>query len=822
MTAIPNPQIDLAHKYIRSTNKNIFLTGKAGTGKTTFLHTIKKEAIKRMAIVAPTGVAAINAGGMTIHSFFQLPFGPMVPGQVREEVRKKRFNSKKIKLIKSLDLLVIDEISMVRADLLDAIDEVLRRYRDYSQPFGGVQLLMVGDLHQLPPVIKHEEWSLLSEHYKTLYFFGSLALQKSNPVTIELKHIYRQADHKFIDLLNKVRNNQLDKEVLQLLNSRYRPDFKPDDAEGYIILTSHNASARKINDEKLKALAGKSYRYKAKIDGNFPGNAYPTDELLEFKVGTQVMFVKNDASPEKLYYNGKIGRITSIDKDGIVVKCKDDGFDIIVNPVDWNNMKYKLDEKSKEVKEEVTGTFTQIPLKAAWAITIHKSQGLTFERAIIDAQAAFAHGQVYVALSRCKSFEGIVLRTQIGSSSVRTDQVVERYTEEADRNAPGENDLELSKRQYQQTLLNDLFDFKTEKNHLAQLYRLFLEHENSFQGDVAEQLKNLETKAETTVFAFATKFQSHLPYYFNQKELPEENKILQERVQKASDYFLNQIKKELLPAVQNLPIVTDNQALKKTAREKLESFKKALFTKNACFNASLDGFFTHKYIRTQANAELDYEVTKSTAPKIKGPIVKVAHPVLNDQLIQWRKDKSNDLDVLLYMVLPTKALLGIVHSLPTDLKNLKRVTGIGPKKVQQFGDEILEMIEAYCNENEIGDEYRDQFEEKEKKESATKQQPGNTKETSFNLFKAGKSIDEIAKERDLVRGTIESHLSYYLGLGELDIFSLLEKKKVKHILSFLKNTPIETLSEAKAKLGEEYSFGEIRLVMTHLKRSEQA
>jgi len=241
MTNIPNPQIELAHNYIRYTNKNIFLTGKAGTGKTTFLQQIKKDSLKRMVVVAPTGVAAINAGGMTIHSFFQLPFGPMIPGKTREEIRKKKFSRKKINLIKSLDLLVIDEISMVRADLLDAIDEVLRRYGDYRKPFGGVQLLMVGDLHQLPPVVRHEEWALLSQHYQTMYFFGSLALQKTAPITIELKHIYRQSDSNFIELLNNVRNNQLDQKVLELLNSRFRPDFKPKDEEGYITLTSHNA-----------------------------------------------------------------------------------------------------------------------------------------------------------------------------------------------------------------------------------------------------------------------------------------------------------------------------------------------------------------------------------------------------------------------------------------------------------------------------------------------------------------------------------------------------------------------------------------------------
>ena len=813
---ILNPQIDLAHKYLRYTNKNIFLTGKAGTGKTTFLHKIKEETFKRMAIVAPTGVAAINAGGMTIHSFFQLPFGPMVPGQIREELRKKRFNRQKINLLRSLDLLIIDEISMVRADLLDAIDEVLRRYRDPTKPFGGVQLLMVGDLHQLPPVVKQNEWALLSDHYKTLYFFGSLALQKTDPVTIELKHIYRQADNQFIELLNKVRNNKMDDEVLQQLNSRYRKDFQPPDEDGYIILTSHNASAQEINKEKLQRLKGKTYRYKAEIKGDFPAKAYPTEEELEFKLGAQVMFVKNDISQEKLYYNGKIGQITYLDEEYIKVRCKGDASDIYVSPLDWYNMKYSLDKRSKEVKEEVKGTFTQIPLKAAWAITIHKSQGLTFERAIIDAEAAFAHGQVYVALSRCKSFEGVILRTQIGSSSVRTDSVVRQYTAQADRNAPDEIHLQQSKKQYQQTLLKELFAFKAEKNHFAQLNRVFLENEKSFQGDIATLLKSLEGQAEVTVFSVAEKFQTHLPYYFNQNDLPEENNELQERIRKAGIYFSNQLKKEILPLVQNLPILTDNQALRKAATEKSDNFQKALFTKTACFEAALEGFSTHKYTRAKANAELDFVKAKSKTPAAKKPLTVVSHPALSDQLMEWRKSQADKLDVPLYRILPTKALIGIVNSLPIDLKNLKRVNGIGPQKTKQFGEEILEMVEAYCKENEIGDEFRDQFEEEEKK-PASKPKAPNTKEISFNLLKSGKSIDEIAKERGFVRTTIEGHLAHYIRLGELDVSEFLSMEKMESIASFFKANATATTKEAKEKLGADYSYGEIQMVMAHLK-----
>jgi len=304
MSLVSNPQLDLAFEYVRNTGKNIFLTGKAGTGKTTFLHQIKEESFKRTVVTAPTGVAAINAGGMTLHSFFQLPPGLHLPGTSREVNNQRRFSRDKIQLLRTLDLLVIDEISMVRADLLDAVDDVLRRYRDDSHAFGGVQLLMVGDLNQLPPVVKPEDWELLRPHYETPYFFGSLALQRTDMVAIELKHIFRQSDRRFIDLLDKVRNNQIDAGVLEKLNSRYVPGFQPDVEDAYITLTSHNASSHDLNAQRLESLPERLRTFKAKIVGDFSETAYPTEETLEFKKDAQVMFVRNDLSPEKRYFNG--------------------------------------------------------------------------------------------------------------------------------------------------------------------------------------------------------------------------------------------------------------------------------------------------------------------------------------------------------------------------------------------------------------------------------------------------------------------------------------------------------------------------------------
>ncbi|MCB0586319.1 MAG: AAA family ATPase, partial [Phaeodactylibacter sp.] len=505
-----NPELELAYEYVCYTNRNIFLTGKAGTGKTTFLHKIREEVPKRMAVVAPTGVAAINARGMTIHSFFQLPFGPYLPGNAREAARQRRFSGEKRNLIRSLDLLVIDEVSMVRADLLDGIDDVLRRFKNPSLPFGGVQLLMIGDLHQLPPVVKDEEWRLLRDYYRTPYFFGSLALQKTRPVVVELKHIFRQSDDTFIRLLNKVRNNEIGQDVLSTLNSRYDPNFRPGEQEGYITLTTHNASANEINAEKLASIPKKAHTFQAKISGDFPPHAYPADEMLELKPGAQVMFIKNDTEPEKRFYNGKIGKAIRIEEDEIRVQCPGDTEPIDVVRAEWNNVKYSINEDTKEVEEDIIGTFTQFPLRLAWAITIHKSQGLTFEKVILDAQAAFAHGQVYVALSRCKSFEGIVLVSQIGSSSIRTDTRVKDFSEEAEKNAPDKAQLEREKAAYQQSLILELFGFKPLKRALNQMHRVLLEHESRILPGPLEAFNTLAGLAEEQFFPVGEKFRRQL------------------------------------------------------------------------------------------------------------------------------------------------------------------------------------------------------------------------------------------------------------------------------------------------------------------------
>ncbi len=374
-------QLKFAFEYVQYTGKNIFLTGKAGTGKTTFLHNLKKASNKRMIIVAPTGVAAINAGGVTIHSFFQLPFSPYIPlnyieaETVDNEVNTERvwrLSKTKINIIRSLDLLVIDEISMVRADLLDQIDEVLRRYKDRNKVFGGVQLLMIGDLKQLAPIVKDDELYLLRKFYKSIFFFNSKAIEQAGFVGIELTHIFRQKDNKFINILNKIRDNKMSKVDFDILAERYKPNFKPDKNDDYIILTTHNYQSKEINTKELNKIKATERIFEAEVTGIFPEYSYPTEPELVLKVGAQVMFVKNDSSYEKLYYNGKIGKVTKINDYVIYVKCPNDENEIAVKQEEWQNTKYSLDKDTKAIKEEKIGTFIQYPLKTAWAITIHK------------------------------------------------------------------------------------------------------------------------------------------------------------------------------------------------------------------------------------------------------------------------------------------------------------------------------------------------------------------------------------------------------------------------------------------------------------------
>ncbi|MBK6281342.1 MAG: AAA family ATPase [Draconibacterium sp.] len=697
-----NAQLELAFNFVQYTGQNIFLTGKAGTGKTTFLKSLKEKSPKRMIVVAPTGVAAINAGGVTIHSFFQLSFAPQI-GIENEQVRQMRFNKEKINIIRSLDLLVIDEISMVRADILDAIDRVMRRFKNGRKPFGGAQVLMIGDLQQLAPVIKNEEWNLLRREYETIYFFSSKVLQETKFVSIELRHVFRQQDDKFIAILNKVRDNKLDQEAVIALNKRHLPNFQPNDIDGYITLCTHNVQADRINEAKLRSIQSKAQVFTARIEGKFPEYSYPTEFELKLKIGAQVMFVKNDPSSEKLFYNGKIGMITDIEDDTVFVRCPDDDDEIAVTPLLWENVKYSIDEITSEIKEETEGSFNQVPLKLAWAITIHKSQGLTFERAIIDAEASFAHGQVYVALSRCKTLEGMVLSTPISTRSIINDGTVSGFIQDVEKNQPGEKELISARLAFQNELLTELFRFNFISYLINNINKLMVENASALPEILVDQMKKMQIEASTDLTDVAEKFQNQINQLLAFQPNAEQNARLQERVSKAAGYFEEKLKIIVIDGLAKADLEVDNKTLRKQINNSTSRLLEETETKLAGFEVCKTGFDVKKLLDAQAKALIDNNQPTAKKRKVKEILDpdNIPHPQLYALLRSWRYEKASEMGVPVYMVFSQKALNELVNYLPTDSATLQLINGMGAKKIEQFGADIVQMIQHYCNENNI-------------------------------------------------------------------------------------------------------------------------
>lgn len=819
MDAFSNPQLQLAFDFVQHTGSNVFLTGKAGTGKTTFLHNLRSQTFKRLIVVAPTGVAAINAGGVTIHSFFQLPFGPHIPVDKQPQDSPgalqnfQRFSREKINIIKSLDLLVIDEISMVRADLLDGIDEVLRRYKDRNKPFGGVQLLMIGDLQQLAPVIKDDEWEILGKYYETAFFFSSRALQKTDYVSIELKHIFRQSDSAFISLLNKVRENSMDAETLETLNQRYIPGFSPNDEEGYITLTTHNYQAQELNEVKLRKIKSEPLTFQAIVQGEFPEYAYPTDFELTLKVGAQVMFVKNDTSREKLFYNGKIGQITDFEDDTIFVECPGEDGVIPVQRMEWQNMKYSINEETKEIQETVAGSFIQYPLKLAWAITIHKSQGLTFEKAIIDAKSSFAHGQVYVALSRCKTLEGMVLSSPIGSQSIKSDHTVKRFTRNVEENPPTDQQLANSRYAYQQTLLADLIDFNTLQRRLNYLIKVSNEHKSSIHSSVAQVLNSMAQAIKTDLAEIADKFKVQVRQLIAENPNIEENATLQERIKKACTFFGEKLEAGVHTPLQNLNTDIDNKAVRKSFNEALGRFREEAAVKKACLHASTAGFSVKAHLEARAKSSIEKteaKPTKKTSEELNPNLT--GKSLLYGRLKDWRTEKAEEEGLPIYMVMPQKTLMDVIHFMPASALALQEIKGFGKKKVKKYGDEIIAIIKEYCHENdlEITPEQLKTSDEPEKPKKP------DTKQVTFDLYKAGKTLAEIAEERSMAVSTIEGHLAHFVGTGELDVSQFVASDKISLISEYFANTDTYHLGPAKAALGDDVSYGELKLVLKHL------
>ena len=682
-----NQELRNAWEFVEHTGISTFLTGKAGTGKTTFLRTLKEQSNKCSIIVAPTGVAAINAGGVTIHSFFQLPFSPFIPNT---NIKNKfDYSKEKRKIIRTLDLLIIDEISMVRADILDAIDSVLRRFREPQKPFGGVQLLMIGDLQQLTPVVTPDEEELLHNYYETPYFFSSKALRNINYVTIELTHVYRQQNKTFITLLNNIREGKVSEDDLQLLNKRYNPNFRPKEGSDYIRLTTHNRMAESYNEEQLRNLSATAFTFTAKTEGNFPDYNFPTDFNLTLKIGAQVMFIRNDANGR--YYNGRIGHVTYVNNEKIQVRCPGEEDVFEVEAETWENTKYTINEKTKQIEAEIQGTFKQYPLRLAWAITIHKSQGLTFEHAIIDAQASFASGQVYVALSRCKTLDGLVLASPISNSAIINDSKVSDYisnqTEAAQKSIAA---LPLLKEVYYRQLLIELFNFDDIKKREAFLFKVLTEFflkypkikalHNMALNDLEKRIIQVATKWELLINKMTT------------EELHETD--FKERIKKGALYFHSELTEIFSRMIE---ITKDVQTNNKIGAKRFED--------------------SYTELKQTYEAKCDLLTT----------IIK------------------EDFSITTYLKAKQEAILNSL----SDGKNRKK---------RKLNDE------------------------KEK----PKEKKIDTKECTYNLFKAGKSVEEVAKERGLKASTIMGHLIPYIQNGEVKLEDVIDEKKIDIIKRIIK------------------------------------
>lgn len=814
-----NPELKLAFEFVENTNRNIFLTGKAGTGKTTFLHKLKEVSPKRMVVVAPTGVAAINAGGVTIHSFFQMPFGPILPNRLdappashekNQFIRK--FNKRKINIIRSLDLLVIDEISMVRADLLDGIDNVLRKYKNKTLPFGGVQLLMIGDLQQLAPVVKEHEWNLLRSYYETVFFFSSKAFQQSLPISVELKHIYRQQDDKFIKILNEIREDKLSDESVSELQKRYKKDYLPDKDEGYITLTTHNASASRINEEQLKKVTTKVHTFKAEVKDHFPEHAYPAEEFLKIKTGSQVMFIKNDSSPEKRYYNGKIGIITDIDNDGIYVKCKNEDDSIHVEQEMWENIKYTINDRSKEIEEDVAGSFIQYPLRLAWAITIHKSQGLTFEKAIIDAQAAFAHGQTYVALSRCKTMEGLILSSPIKEEGIICDSTVSSFNQNVEENQPDEKVLLSSKQTYQLALLEELFNYRQLQYHIDKCKKVTDENLNIIQGNLQEKTKLIMEKGIFPLNAVARKFNFQLKQLSSLDSEIEKNVQLQDRIKKAARYFLEETEKNIVLELDESYFETDNKEIRKSVNKVLLKIRELLHVKQTCLVACKNGFVTKDYLHVRAVAILE-KPTKKQAKQKTVQSTSTEHPELYERLKAWRAEIAEETNQKHYLIAHQKLLVAISNELPGNTSQLKAIKGMGKQKLKTFSEDILRIVHGYCTEFKL--QISDLIIEENMKTPKK-----STKEVSMELFRDGHTVKQIAKLRKVTERTIEGHLAFYVGTGELLLKQFLDARTISIITNYFEENPKSGLNLAKENLANSITISEIKFVMAHLEYME--
>jgi hypothetical protein len=749
-----NPTAAFVEQFINQTSQSIFLTGKAGTGKTTLLRKIMASTHKNAVIVAPTGIAALNAGGVTIHSFFQLPFAGFIPEfgaqpafseSVKFETKQTllrhfTMNKTRLKMIRNIDLLIIDEVSMLRADLLDAIDWTLRNIRRVHEPFGNVQVLFIGDLLQLPPVVKQEEWQILRNHYQGIFFFHAKVLQETQPLYIELSKIYRQQDQDFIQLLNQLRNNQMSSEDLQILNQYVRPDFDANKEEGYITLSTHNAKADQINAIALEALPEKLWSYAAEITGDYPKHLYPLEPTLELKLGAQVMFIKNDLSLEKNYFNGKMGKIKALSSDEILVEFPEEKKTINVEKFEWSNIRYELNAATGEVEEKTIGTFVHYPLKLAWAITVHKSQGLTFDKAVLDVSEVFAPGQAYVALSRLRTLSGLVLTQPMRMNGLSNDQQVMAYSQhKADENTLPKV-LEAHTKHYLLQTLKQAFDWYELRSQWSQ-------HEASYQaiGAKSEKTKNkswmaLQNQVVQATKEPAEKFIRQLEGLFTKPHF--DRVFLKERVDAAYLYFFAQLDGVLLS---NLRKIAELSRVRKTKSyaEELEALDEIL----------TETILKLKKVRLLVTAVAEGEaITKDR--------------IWNNDLQQYKLSK-----------------IAIVR------QELKQVPSL-------LDDPDAEEVSFLKSTKKLAKE------QKVKK---------STQEKTLELLEAGKEVSEIARERQLSVQTINSHFAYLIRSGQIELTDVMSPKRIGELEQLFDGFEGNSLNPLKEKLGSKATWDELKL-----------
>jgi len=688
--ALNTPESRLAYQFIQQTNQALFLTGKAGTGKTTFLQYVKQHIQKNYAVVAPTAVAALNAGGVTIHSFFQVPRGPLLSVEHTKEVNRFSYSLEKFKLLQHLELLIIDEISMVRVDLLDYIDQVLRYVKGTYLPFGGIQLLMVGDLYQLPPVYE-KEWPVLKAYYSSPFFFDSNVIKKSNLLTIELTQIFRQSDPVFIGILNEIRSGQISMDILRVLNERYEPGaVDPDDQ---ITLTTHNPLVAEINQRRLAELTGEAFTFRATVSGEFPRDAYPAEDVLLLKNGAQVMFIKNDSTGKKEFYNGRKAKVTDISNQHIRVTFDDDHTEFTLMPETWHYLKYSLNQDEGKIAENSAGSFTQYPIKLAWAITIHKSQGLTFDKVIINVGDAFAHGQTYVALSRCRTLEGITLQAPVRQENLMMSRDVIGFMEKAALTVPDELTLKQSIRSFELQMVIEAFNFEPILNRWTELAA-------GFDAELPEALasfnrisKILSDELVANGSRFIRKELAGSDAVSGLKEQPE--KLI--RLQTAADFFL--------PKITNVVNDLHSLFIGVKQEEVFSVLNQVLFQltlKSILLGYDFGQFEVTSFLATYRRHTTTFKPVskKALASKVEKEI---KNPRLFNELLNWRKIYSAAKNVPDYTIISERLLKAIAEKEPRSLDELSAIKGMGQQKALEFGEDLLKLIASQRGEQQLFD-----------------------------------------------------------------------------------------------------------------------